>query len=113
MVMDGRRKTKGAKWTELLTDVKRNGNERWTKWNKIRHNRTNEWMVITPAMTLQSDMRSRALRQWRVKEKKNVSLLLCVCFFFLFFFSSSKAATRATHYMTTSSKTHRSAQHRC
>jgi hypothetical protein len=83
MVMDGRRKTKGAKWTELLTDIKRNGNERWTKWNKIRHNRTNEWMVITPATTLQSDMRSRALRQWRVKEKRKMFLFY---FVFVFFF---------------------------
>jgi hypothetical protein len=51
-----------------------------------------------------------------VQKKREIyfSFTLCFCFLFsLFFFSSRAIITRATHYMTTSSKTHRSAQSRC
>jgi hypothetical protein len=49
------------------------------------------------------------------REKINVFLLLCVFvfLFYSFFFFLSIVATRAIHYMTINSKTHRSAQPRC
>jgi hypothetical protein len=57
---------------------------------------------------LQNDPRPQALQRWHAKEKKEIFF-----FYFMFFLkfssssSSSKATTKATHYMTASSKTHR------
>ncbi len=86
--MDRCRKMKRAKWIESLTDVTQKGNERWTKWNEMGHNRMSGWTMTMPATTLQSDLRLRALRRWRVEEKRKMFFFyfVFVYYFFLFFF---------------------------
>jgi hypothetical protein len=65
------------------------------------------------ATVLESNPRSQALQQWQAKEKRNFFSSIS-CFFKLFYYySSSKVATKATHNMTASSKTYKSAQPRC
>jgi hypothetical protein len=58
-------------------------------------------MTTSSTTTLQSDLRPQALWQWRAEDKG------------ILIFFSSRVVTGATHYMATSSKTHRNAQLRC
>jgi hypothetical protein len=90
------------------------------RWNNERHQMIIERTTTMPMTMLQSDPHPWILQRWRAKEKKefffSTLCFLLLLFFFSVFFSfssSSKATTWATHYMTTSSKTHRSAQPRC
>ncbi len=117
----GRTKSNGR----TLTNDERRTKLWWTVTNdnrcQLRRTATNSkqqlWQqhqrtTTTPAMALQSDPRPWALQRWHVKEKKRIF------FFFSWFLkknssSSSRATIRATHYMTTSSKTHRNAQPKC
>jgi len=76
-----------------------------------RHHR---WTTTALIMTLQSDPHPRTLRNGVQKRREKIFFLLFRVFLllFFFFFSFSKAAIRTIHYMTVSSKTHRSAQPR-
>ncbi len=92
---------------ETTIDVGQNHDGCWTKQNGWRQRRQR---MTTMSMTmLQNDLRPWALQRWCVEEKREFFFFY---FVFVFLFSSSsfsRATTRATHYMTTSSKTHRSA----
>jgi hypothetical protein len=116
----GRMVTDRCRWTERARWTKLDG--RWTKrqWTSnematnIRQNddeHQTEWKTAT---TMQSDPRPQALQRWHAEEKREMFFFYFMFFFFNYsiFFSSSRVATRATHYMTTSSNTHKSAQPR-
>jgi hypothetical protein len=122
---------------KTMTNVKRNYDKRWTElWqtlNRITMNVKRNWtddynrqrlQQMTTTMNGDGDKWQQCYRAIHVRklysdgmQKKKKKNFLFYFMFFLKFFSysssSSKAATRATHYMTTSSKTHRSAQLKC
>jgi hypothetical protein len=96
MSMDGKGRTKKAEQTEwgqmldrMATDVKRN--------------------------EMDDNCDGAAERSMSVSSVTMACKIIFIYFFFYFMFlffsssSSSKAITKATHYMTTSSKTHKSA----
>jgi hypothetical protein len=99
----------GCQWMEgagqTLTKVERNGDGRQTE-----QRRTKRMAIMTDCDdTVEQSTSVSSVPMACGKKKRNFFLLLHVFFFFFFFFFFSRVATRATHYMTTSSKTHKSA----
>jgi hypothetical protein len=87
-------------------DIERNDDKHWTKRNEMDDN-YNDDCVGDDAKTIYI----YELYNDGVQKRKENFFFFYFVFLLLLFssFSSSRAATRATRYMTTSSKTHRSA----
>jgi hypothetical protein len=107
-----------------------NDDECQTKWNRFRNGMDGDkcrmkrngfrngmdgdcdGSCVDNGIVEQSASMSCAMMAYKTEERV-FFLLLHVFFFFYNYFSSCKVTIRATHYMITSSKTHRSAQPRC
>ncbi len=98
------------------------------EWQLQQTTNDNGWQLQPMEMLMDSDcdndeqrlrQRCKTIHVCELYDDGVQKINFLIFFYFMFFFSlfsfssSSRAATRATHYMTTSSKTHKSAQPRC
>ncbi len=108
-----------GRWTELretsnemVMDVKQNCDERQMEWNRtdiIQNGMNNDYNDDGRRLHQQCHCRAihaRELYSDGVQKEKGIFFSSILCFFFLFFFFQN--CTRAIHYMTISSKTHKS-----